>query len=90
MQIRELGLETRRHLSEVRQELARVSQAMSHLGDKVEKVAYSFAAGMEQQAVRQEDTLEAITKVLDNSVDLHKMMADHERRIRRLEDDQAS
>ncbi len=56
------------------------------LGSDVQGLGQTFKSSMHQQLDRDQETLTALREVLDNSVDLHKSFADHERRIRSLED----
>ena len=56
------------------------------LGSEVQGLGQTFKSSMHQQLDRDQETLTALREILDNSVDLHKTAADHERRIRKLEE----
>ena len=62
-----------------------VSRAVRVLGDKVEGLGSDFGNSLRENAERDQVTFDALRQILDNSVDLHKTVQDHERRLRRLE-----
>ena len=93
LQTRELSAQVKGELSEVNGGLTEMSVSLralgakvEGLGAKVEGLGQTFKSSMHQQLDRDQETLTALREILDNSVDLHKTAADHERRIRKLED----
>jgi hypothetical protein len=73
-------------LKSVTSQLGTVTLGLKALDAKVHRLGQTFQNSMSEQADRSQETLSVITQILDNSVDLHKTTADHERRIRNLED----
>ena len=73
-------------LGTVTSQLGTVTLGLKSLDAKVHRLGQTFQNSMSEQADRSQETLSVITQILDNSVDLHKTTADHERRIRKLED----
>lgn len=99
LQTRELSAQVKGELSEVNTGLCEVSAGLIEvsaglkalgakvegLGCGVERLGNTFQSTMNQQLDRDQETLSALSEILDNNVDLHKTAADHERRIRKLE-----
>lgn len=75
-----------RELKDVGRKLQDVAREVDVVSSKAHFLGNTFKIGMEQQADRHDETLSAMKKILDHSIDLHKTAADHEHRIRRLEE----
>ena len=80
------ALQTRELSAQVNTQLSEVNVGLKVLGAKVENLGQTIQSSMNQQLDRDQETLSALRQILDNSVDLHKTNADHERRIRKLEE----
>lgn len=92
LQTRELGATVNQRLTgmgetmdEMTQSMEAMSQSMGAMGQSMEGMGRTFQSTLDQNVERDEETLGAIRQILDNSVDLQKTTADHERRIRKLE-----
>jgi methyl-accepting chemotaxis protein len=70
----------------VTNQMGTVTSGLKGLEKRVQRLGQTFESSMNEQADRSQETFTAISQILDNSVDLHKNVADHERRIRKLEE----